>query len=155
MKKLFCSCLVALVLTGMPFAVLAEDNIGDSAKVMEALVSQLRTLLSADNILGTPQEFNGTTVIPVTGYCFGFGAGSGSGTTKLEAGSGGGGGGGGGIMPTSLLVIGKDGSVEVMSLKKNIASEVVSSLAPLILEAIKAQQMNKPAPKAKTEAAKE
>lgn len=155
MKTLLCSCLIVLLLIGIPFAVQAEDKFEDSTKAVESLVLQLKGLLNADNVMGTPLEFNGTTIIPIVGYGFGFGAGSGSGSTKLESGSGSGSGAGGGVMPTSLLVIGKDGSVEVMSLKKGVASDIVSSLAPLLLEAIKMQQMNKPEPKMETAPAKE
>ena len=155
MKKILCVCLMVLVLAGMPLVALAEDQIGDAAKMMTTLVSQLTTLLGADNVMGTPLEFNGATVIPIVGYGFGFGAGSGSGSTKLEAGSGAGGGAGGGIMPTSLLVIGKDGSVEVLSAQRGVASDIVSSLAPLLLEAIKTHQMHQPEAKAETTPAKE
>ena len=148
MKTLFCVWLVVLILIGIPFSVLAEEQVEEAVKVMETVVSQLKDLLNADNVFGTPLEFNGSTVIPIVGYGFGFGAGSGSGSTKLEAGSGSGGGAGGGVMPTSLLVIGKDGSVEVLSAQKGVVSDIVSSLAPLLLEAIKSQQNPKTMPEA-------
>jgi uncharacterized spore protein YtfJ len=128
----------------MSVPVFAQEGIQESAKFMEALVTQIKTLLNADGVLGTPLDFDGTKIIPVVGYGFGFGAGSGTGGDTEGEGSGAAGGAGGGMMPTSILVITKDGEVKVLPAKKGIMSEVVSALTPIMLEAIKTKHMKSP-----------
>lgn len=123
----------------VPGGVLAEEN---SHKPTQALVSQIKTLLNADNVLGTPLVFGDTTIIPIVGYGFGFGAGSGSEShNDGQVDSGEGSGGGGGIMPTSILVISKDGDVKVLSVQKSMLSDIVATIAPSVLQAMKAKQM--------------
>jgi uncharacterized spore protein YtfJ len=124
--------------------VFAQEGIQESAKFMETLVTQIKTLLNADEVLGTPLDFDGTKIIPVVGYGFGFGAGSGTGGDTEGEGSGAAGGAGGGMMPTSILVITKDGEVKVLPAKKGLMSEVVSALTPIMLEAIKTKQVKSP-----------
>jgi uncharacterized spore protein YtfJ len=132
--------LMMVLLLGVSLAANAQEGIQDSAKFMETLVTQIQTLLKADNVLGTPLDFDGTKIIPVVGYGFGFGAGSGSGGDEKGSGSGAGGGAGGGIMPTSILVITKDGEVQVLTARKGIVSDIMSAVTPIALEAIKAEQ---------------
>ncbi|MBD3306185.1 hypothetical protein GF339_07335 [candidate division KSB3 bacterium] len=143
--RLVVVCILAMGLLWMASPVLAQQQIQESAMFMETLVTQIEKLLQADNVLGTPLDFNGTKVVPVVGYCFGFGAGSGSGTDQKGQGVGAGGGAGGGIMPTSILVITPDGDVKVMTAKKGIISDIMSSITPIALEAIKAKQQEKQA----------
>ena len=142
MKTSMIVCLLALLMLAVPGVVLAEEGSDGSTKFMEALVSQIKTLLDADNVLGTPLEFRDTKIIPIIGYGFGFGVGSGSGSHhdgQVESGEGGGA--GGGIMPTSILVITKDGDVEVLGVQKSVLSDIMSTIAPIALEAIKTKQM--------------
>lgn len=143
MKKLYSLSLMMILVLGTALAAHAQEGIQDSAKFMETLVTQIQTLLKADNVLGTPLDFNGTKIIPVVGYGFGFGAGSGSGGDEKGSGSGAGGGAGGGIMPTSILVISKDGEVQVLTARKGIVSDIMSAVTPIALEAIKAEQQKK------------
>lgn len=141
MKTFMLVVLIASLVVGMAVPVLAQEGIQESAKFMEALVTQIKTLLNADGVLGTPIDFDGTKIIPVVGYGFGFGAGSGTGGDVKGEGSGAAGGAGGAMMPTSILVITKDGEVKVLPAKKGLMSEVVSALTPLAMEAIKTKQM--------------
>ena len=143
MKKFFIVLLTAGLMFGMSLPVLAQEGIKESAKFTETLVTQIKTLLNADSVLGTPIEFEGTKIIPVVGYGFGFGAGSGAGEAVQEQaqGSGAGSAAVGGIVPTALLVITKDGEVTVLPAKKGVVSELVSAIAPIAKEAIKVEQM--------------
>ena len=141
MKTSMLVVLTVSLVVGLSVPVLAQEGIQESAKFMEALVTQLRTLLNADGVLGTPLDFDGTKIIPVVGYGFGFGSGSGTGGDTEGEGSGAAGGAGGGMMPTSILVITKDGEVKVLPAKKGLMSEVVSALTPIALEAIKTKHM--------------
>jgi uncharacterized spore protein YtfJ len=131
---------------GMSVPALAQEGIQESAKFMETLVTQIKTLLSADNVLGQERVVSETTIIPVVAYGFGFGAGSGSGGDEKGRGSGAGGGAGGSIMPTSILVITKDGDVKVLAAKKGIISDMMATFIPIAIEAIKAKAraMEKP-----------
>ena len=140
MKKFYSVCFVIVIMLGVSAFAEAQEGIQDSMKFMETLVTQIQTLLKADNVLGTPLDFDGTKIIPVVGYGFGFGAGSGAGGDETGSGSGAGGGAGGGIMPTSILVITKDGEVKVLTARKGIVSDIMSAITPIALEAIKAEQ---------------
>jgi uncharacterized spore protein YtfJ len=73
-----------------------------------ALVTQIKTILNADSVVGTPRDFEGMKIVPIVNIFFGFGSGSGA-SREQEQGIGGGG--GGGITPASLLVITKEGEV--------------------------------------------
>jgi uncharacterized spore protein YtfJ len=138
MKTFMVFLFVVSCVLGMSFPALAQDDLAQSAKFIEPLVSQLKTLLNANNVLGSPLEFEGTKIIPVVGYGFGFGGGSGMG--HKEEGQGTGVGGGGGVMPVSFLVITKAGEVKVVAAKKGELGEIVQALAPLMIEAMKAKQ---------------
>jgi uncharacterized spore protein YtfJ len=144
MKKYMALFLVASLVFGMSAPVLAQEGIEQSAKFMEILVSQIKTLLDADNVLGTPIEYEGTKIIPIVSYGFGFGGGSGTGGDEKGQGAGAGGGGGGAIMPVSLLVITKDGEVQIMEAKKEVLGEVMKAVAPMVIEAIKSGQAQQP-----------
>lgn len=139
MRTGYVFCLMMIMVFGMTTFAHAQEGIQNSAQFMETLVTQIQTLLNADNVLGTPLDFDGTKIIPVVGYGFGFGAGSGTGIDEAGHGSGAGGG-GGGIMPTSILVITKDGEVKVLTARKGIVSDIMSAITPIALEAIKAEQ---------------
>jgi uncharacterized spore protein YtfJ len=141
MKKYIVLFLIASLVFGMSVSALAQEGIEESAKFMETLVSQIKTMLNANNVMGTGIEYEGTKIIPIVSYGFGFGGGSGTGGDEGGQGAGAGGGGGGGIMPVSLLVITKDGEVKVIAAKKGEFGEIMKAVAPMIVEAIKSGQL--------------
>ena len=140
MKKYIALFLMAGLVFSMSALALAEENVEESTKFIEVLASELKTMLDANRVLGTPVEFEGTRIIPVVSYGFGFGGGSGTGGDEQGQGGGTGVGAGGGIMPVSLLIITKDGDVKVVAAKKGEFGEVMKALAPMVMEAIKAGQ---------------
>lgn len=79
----------------------------DVERLLKATVGELDRLLDAKNVLGTPIEKDGVTIIPLVSYGFGFGAGGGADEKK---GRGGGTGGAGGIKPVGAIIIDKDGA---------------------------------------------
>ena len=87
MKTSILVVLIAILVVGISVPVFAQEGIQESAKFMETLVTQIKTLLNADGVLGTPIDFDGTKIIPVVGYGFGFGAGSGTGGDAKGEGS--------------------------------------------------------------------
>lgn len=79
----------------------------DVERLLKGTVEELDRLLNAKNVLGTPIEKDGATIIPIVSYGFGFGAGGG---VDPKKGQGGGTGGGGGIKPVGAIIIDQDGA---------------------------------------------
>lgn len=79
----------------------------DVERLLKGTVEELDRLLNAKNVLGTPIEKNGATIIPMVSYGFGFGAG---GNDNQKKGHGGGTGAGGGIKPIGAIIIDSKGA---------------------------------------------
>jgi len=113
-------------------------------------LEDLRTVVDANTIIGTPIETNsGTTIIPVSKVSMGVASGGVDYESKKTAGNnnfGGGGGSGVSVVPVAFLVVHADGSVEMMNVSNPTSKPAdigynVSSLverAPEIIEKIKA-----------------
>lgn len=92
-------------------------------KQLKTSVEELERLLNARNVVGEPITHDGVTVVPLVSFGFGFGAGGGR---RKDGETGGGSGGGGGIKPVALVIIGKDGTTQVQSIKGTGATMVES-----------------------------
>ena len=91
------------------------------------LAKQIQAVLNANSVLGKPQDFEGTKVIPIVKREFKFGAGSDmaqdaeededeqEGGTRWGI--------GGSIAPLGLLIITRDGEVKVIGLGKGMVRE--------------------------------
>ena len=113
-------------------------------------LEDIRTVVDANTIIGTPIETNsGTTIIPVSKVSMGIASGGVDYESKKTAGNnnfGGGGGSGVSVVPVAFLVVHADGSVEMMNVSNPTSKPAdlgynVSSLverAPEIIEKIKA-----------------
>ena len=113
-------------------------------------LEDIRTVVDANTIIGTPIETNaGTTIIPVSKVSMGIASGGVDYESKKTAGNnnfGGGGGSGVSVVPVAFLVVHSDGSVEMMNVSNPTSKPAdlgynVSSLvdrAPEIIEKIKA-----------------
>lgn len=122
-------------------------------------LEDLRTIVDANTIIGTPIETNsGTTIIPVSKVSMGVASGGVDYESKKTAGNnnfGGGGGSGVSVVPVAFLVVHADGSVEMMNVSNPTSKPAdlgynVSSLverAPEIIEKIKAMIPKKKAKK--------
>jgi uncharacterized spore protein YtfJ len=91
------------------------------------LAKQIQTVLNANSVLGKPQDFEGTKVIPIVKMEFKF-AGSDMAQDAADdedeqEGGGTGWGIGGSIAPLGLLIITRDGEVKVIGLGKGIICE--------------------------------
>jgi uncharacterized spore protein YtfJ len=114
-------------------------------EILKETALELERILASKNVMGAPVDVVDKAVIPVARFGFGFGAGGGQG----KMGGGEGGGAGGAIDPVALVIIHKDLSgpegIQVLSLRKNAIAEVIeaisSSLAPRVIEAIKAMSV--------------
>ena len=113
-------------------------------------LEDIRTVVDANTIIGTPIETNsGTTIIPVSKISMGIASGGVDYESKKTAGSnnfGGGGGSGVSVVPVAFIVVHSDGSVEMMNVSNPTSKPAdlgynISSLverAPEIIEKIKA-----------------
>jgi uncharacterized spore protein YtfJ len=122
-------------------------------EMLKMTADELEQLLTPAHIMGQAVDLGDKAVIPVVEFGFGFGAGYAD--TKNDAGGSGGGAGsgaGGGISPVALVIVHKDRSgpegIQVLSLRKdNPVAQVISalseSLAPQVIEAIKAMKQGK------------
>lgn len=118
--------------------------------IIAGALEDIRTVVDANTIIGTPIETNsGTTIIPVSKVSMGVASGGVDYESKKTAGNnnfGGGGGSGVSVVPVAFLVVHADGSVEMMNVSNPTSKPAdvgynVSSLlerAPEIIEKIKA-----------------
>jgi uncharacterized spore protein YtfJ len=114
------------VLSGTVSPSLAEEK-QEHETLATVLAKQIQAVLNANSVLGKPQDFAGTTVIPIVKIGFKFGAGSDTAQDteenedEKEAGTGWSM--GGSIAPQGLLIITRDGEVKVIGLGKGVVSE--------------------------------
>ena len=113
------------VLSGTVSPSLAQEG-KEHETLATILAKQIQTVLNANSVLGKPQDFEGTKVIPIVRMGFKFGAGNDTAQNEddedeQEAGTGWSV--GGSIAPQGLLIITRDGEVKVIGLRKGIVSE--------------------------------
>lgn len=109
--------------------------------LMTETMSKIKEMVDVNTIIGNPiVAADGTTVIPVSKVSFGFGAGGSEFASKhAVSGSplafGGGSGAGVTVSPVCFLVIGKDGSANILGINAQ-ASDTVDRLVEMIPGAI-------------------
>ena len=114
------------VLSGMISSSPAEER-KEHETLATVLAKQIQTVLNANSVLGKPQDFEGTKVIPIVKMGFKFGAGSDAAQDAEDDGdekeAGMGWSMGGSVAPQGLLIITRDGGVKVIGLRKGVVSE--------------------------------
>lgn len=109
--------------------------------LMTETMSKIKEMVDGNTIIGSPiVAADGTTVIPVSKVSFGFGAGGSEFASKHAASGsplafGGGSGAGVTVSPVCFLVIGKDGSANILGINAQ-ASDTVDRLVEMIPGAI-------------------
>jgi uncharacterized spore protein YtfJ len=109
-----------------------------ATEILDALMRNMRDIISTKTIVGEPIQNGSTTILPVMKVALGFGAGAGSvGSEKpgdSRSGGGGGGGGGGGISitPVGFLVV--DERRALLITPKQSRFEWVAESLPDLLE---------------------
>ena len=109
--------------------------------LMTETMSKIKEMVDVNTIIGNPiVAADGTTVIPVSKVSFGFGAGGSEFASKPAASGsplafGGGSGAGVTVSPVCFLVIGKDGSANILGINAQ-ASDTVDRLVEMIPGAI-------------------
>jgi uncharacterized spore protein YtfJ len=129
--------LAFMVLTSLLLGV-STLAVGQSSQELGAasatLVTQTKTILNADTVLGTLRDFEGMKIVPIVNIFFGFSSGSRvSGEYEPGIGSDG----GGGITLASLLVITKDGEKRIVTAKVGMLGEILKAAMPEVLEYLK------------------
>ena len=122
------------ILSGTVSPSLAEER-KEHETLSTILAKQIQTVLNPNSVLGKPQDFGGTKVIPIVKIGFKFGAGSGTAQNaeddeeEKEAGTGWSM--GGSIAPQGLLIITRDGEVKVIGLRGGgVSEEVIRTRQP-------------------------
>ena len=109
--------------------------------LMTETMSKIKEMVDVNTIIGNPiVAADGTTVIPVSKVSFGFGAGGSEFASKHAASGsplafGGGSGAGVTVSPVCFLVIGKDGSANILGINAQ-ASDTMDRLVEMIPGAI-------------------
>jgi len=109
--------------------------------LMDTTMDKIRDMVDSNTIIGEPITTpDGVTVIPVSRVSFGFGAGGSEFASKHAASGsplafGGGSGAGVTVSPVCFLVIGKDGSANILGINAQ-ASDTVDRLVEMIPGAI-------------------
>ena len=136
------------VLSGMISSSPAQDR-KEGETLATILAKQIQTVLNANSVLGKPQDFEGTKVIPIVRMGFKFGAGSDTAQNaeddEDEKDVGTGWSIGGSIAPQGLLIITRDGEVKVIGLRKGVVSEEATRTKQYSIE--KPEVPQGPAPK--------
>lgn len=136
MKKAFWLFVVVGLWLGLCAVAWAQDS-AEHGKLIEHMVSQIKTIVNADSVLGTPQDFQGTKVVPIVSIMFGFGSGIGSEEENEGEQQGSGAGGGGAITPNGLLVVTPEGEVRVIAAKKSGLAEILKESLPAAIESMR------------------
>ena len=104
--------------------------------LMGVTIEKIRDMVNAETIIGDPIHVDDTTIIPVSRVTFGFvSGGSDVGPSSNKQMFGGGSGAGVTVSPVCFLVIGKDGSANILGINAQ-ASDTVDRLVEMIPGAI-------------------
>ena len=79
-------------------------------QLLKTTLSELKTIVQADTVIGEPITAGDTKIIPVVKVGFGFGAGYGGSKGASKDGQRGGSGGGAGLEPVAFLVVDESGA---------------------------------------------
>ena len=139
MQKGLTWCVMAGVLCSLA-ASAGGQNADEANKLIGNLAAQMKTVLQADSVLGTPRDFDGTKIVPVVSVILGFGSGTGASTKAEDTGRGTGLGGAGYVSPESLLVITKAGEVHVLEAKNGGFSEALKTIVPAVVESLRGKK---------------
>lgn len=121
----------------------AEENI-------RATIDELKRVLSANNIIGTPIEMEDKIIVPITKMGMGFGTGSSQcGDGNKAGGTSGGAGGGVGVFPVAVVIVSKGVAgyegVKVIPLgAQNVLSDSLGDLASAIIERFSRKKQDSP-----------
>ena len=82
----------------------------DVEQLLKTTLSELRSIVNAETVVGDPISVDGTTIIPIVRVGFGFGTGGGGGKDANKGGQAGATGAGAGVEPVAFLIIDEAGT---------------------------------------------
>ena len=100
---------------------------------VDALFEGLNTFLTTKTVVGQPVPVGDSIMIPLSEVSFGMGAGAFSNSSKDN----GGGGVGAKMVPAAILMVAKDGTTKLVSMKSQDAVSKIIDMAPDIVTKIK------------------
>lgn len=104
---------------------------------LNAIFDNFEKFITTRTVVGEPVKIGEITLVPLIDVCFGGGTGGGHGVDEDGCNGGGNGGGGGAkIAPAAVLVI-KDGSVEMLPVKRGGSFEKLIDMVPEIVTKFK------------------
>jgi len=108
-------------------------------EVVQATLAQIRNMIDADTVIGTPVETkSGTTIIPISKVAMGFATGGldfndkAGGAQGKPQNFGAGGGTGITVQPIGMLCVNKDGEVELINIGVKNPSDPMEQLSDII-----------------------
>lgn len=119
------------------------DKVNKCDGIVESLLKGMDTALSTKTVVGQPTQIGDIIIVPLVDVSFGFGAGSSSNDTKAASSAGGGL--GGKMTPNAVLVI-KNGSAKMVSVKSpDTMGKLIDMLPELVdkFTAKKEEEMSK------------
>jgi uncharacterized spore protein YtfJ len=115
--------------------------------LLKTALGEIEHLLSTKTVVGEPIQVNGNTIVPLVAVGFGFGGGAGGGEdqkTAMSKGSGSGAAGGGGVRPIAVVIVDKDGTARVESVRT--AASVIEKFGDAVVKAVEAGRAAKKPP---------
>jgi uncharacterized spore protein YtfJ len=97
-------------------------------EVITGIVGELRTIASAESVVGDPITIGGKTVVPVVKVTVGFGAGGGAGEKGRASGGFGAGGGGGCIVEPVAFIIMDETGISLLPAKPGKIDALVEAI---------------------------
>ena len=106
----------------------------DMKSSLETLFGKMEDFITTKTVVGQPTEIAGVVIVPMVDITFAVGAGNGKGG-KAEQESGGGGGGalGAKLTPSAVLVIQKDGTVQLVNVKAQDSINKIIDMVPGVI----------------------
>ena len=97
---------------------------------LETLFTKMENFLTTKTVVGEPITMGDITIIPLVDVAFGVGAGSKDNTLDKERKEGGAGGLGAKISPAAVIVINKEGDIQMVNVKNQSAVNKLIDMVP-------------------------
>ncbi|MCK5126048.1 MAG: sporulation protein [candidate division Zixibacteria bacterium] len=106
-------------------------------EVITGIVGELKSIASAESIIGQAVTVGGKTVIPVVKVTVGFGAGGGEGEKQETGGGFGAGGGGGAIVEPAAFIIMDETGISLLPAKPGKIDSLVEAIPGVVNKLVK------------------
>jgi uncharacterized spore protein YtfJ len=97
---------------------------------LETLFSKMENFVSTKTVVGDPLNIGDMIIVPLVDVAFGVGAGSTDSSAEKDKKESGAGGLGAKISPSAVIVIGKDGNIQLVNIKNQSAVNKLIDMVP-------------------------